>query len=89
MAAAPVWASPAVWWRVPWPCMPCCTAVKPPPMPSAFGWWLGAFAASLLVSGGSFLALRRLPPVWTPRLALLLAVLGGALAFAPMGLPIR
>ncbi len=60
-----------------------------PADPSAFGWWLGAFAASLLVSGGSFLALRRLPPVWTPRLALLLAVLGGALAFAPMGLPIR
>lgn len=60
-----------------------------PADPTAFGWWLGAFAASLLVSGGSFLALRRLPPVWTPRLALLLAVLGGALAFAPMGLPTR
>ncbi len=60
-----------------------------PADPSAFGWWLGALTASVLVSGGSFLALRRLPLAWTTRLALLLAVLGGALAFAPMGLPTR
>jgi hypothetical protein len=46
---------------------------------SAFGWWAGALAASVLVSGGSFLLMRRLPLVWTARLALLLAVLGCAL----------
>ncbi len=51
---------------------------------SAFGWWAGALTASVLVSGGSFLAMRRLPLVWTPRLALLLAVLGGALALVPL-----
>jgi urease accessory protein len=56
---------------------------------TAFGWWLGALAASVLVSGGSFLAMGRLPLVWTARLALLLAVLGGALALAPMGLLAR
>jgi urease accessory protein len=51
---------------------------------SAMGWWAGALAASLLVGGGSFLAMRRLPLVWTTRLALLLAVLGGALALVPL-----
>lgn len=51
---------------------------------SAFGWWAGALAASVLVSGGSFLLMRRLPLAWTNRLALLLAVLGGALALAPL-----
>jgi urease accessory protein len=51
---------------------------------SALGWWSGALAASLLVGGGSFLAMRRLPLVWTARLALLLAVLGGALALVPL-----
>ncbi|MDM7954622.1 MAG: HupE/UreJ family protein [Cyanobium sp. CZS 25K] len=56
---------------------------------TALGWWLGALAASLLVSGGSFLVMRRLPLVWTSRLALLLAVLGGALALAPIGLLVR
>jgi urease accessory protein len=60
-----------------------------PADPTALGWWLGAFSASLLVSGGSFLALRRLAPVWTLRLALLLAVLGGALALAPLALVAR
>ena len=38
----------------------------------------------MLVSGGSFLLMRRLPLVWTARLALLLAVLGGALALVPL-----
>ena len=51
---------------------------------SALGWWAGALAATVLVSGGSFLAMRRLPLVWTARLALLLAVLGGALALVPL-----
>ncbi len=60
-----------------------------PADPTALGWWLGAFTASVLVSGGSFLALRRLPLVWTVRLALLLAVLGGALALAPLGVVVR
>jgi urease accessory protein len=56
-----------------------------PADPTVLAWWLGAFAASSLVSGGTFLALRRVPQVWTLRLALLLAVLGGALALAPLG----
>ena len=43
-------------------------------------WWLGAFSGSLLVSGGSFLLLRRLPLAWTHALALLLALAGGLLA---------
>ncbi|WP_216902348.1 HupE/UreJ family protein [Synechococcus sp. CCY 9618] len=60
-----------------------------PADPSAFGWWLGALTASVLVSGGAFLALRRLPLAWTTRLAMLLAVLGGALALAPLGLLAR
>jgi urease accessory protein len=55
---------------------------------SAFGGWAGALAASLLVGGGSFLALRRLPLVWTARLALLLAVLGGALALVPLAVQV-
>jgi urease accessory protein len=56
---------------------------------TALGWWLGACAASVLVSGGSFLVMGRLPQIWTARLALLLAVLGGALALAPLGLLAR
>ncbi|KEF40992.1 MAG: hypothetical protein ER33_13870 [Cyanobium sp. CACIAM 14] len=63
--------------------------LEAPADPTAVGWWLGALAASVLVCGGSFLALRRLPPVWTLRLALLLAVLGGGLALAPAGLALR
>jgi len=55
---------------------------------SAFGWWAGALAASLLVGVGSFLAMRRLPLVWTARLALLLAVLGGALALVPLAVQV-
>jgi urease accessory protein len=56
---------------------------------TALAWWLGAFGASVLVSGGSFLLMRRLPLVWTARLALLLAVLGGVLALGPIGLLVR
>ena len=49
-------------------------------------WWLGAFAGSALVSGGSFLLLRRLPLAWNWGLALLLALSGGVAALAPIGL---
>ena len=49
-------------------------------------WWLGAFAGSALVSGGSFLLLRRLPLAWNRGLALLLALSGGVAALAPIGL---
>ncbi len=63
--------------------------VEAPSDHSALAWWLGAFGASVLVSGASFLLMRRLPLVWTVRLAMLLAVLGGALALAPIGLLAR
>ena len=49
-------------------------------------WWLGAFAGSALVSGGSFLLLRRLPLAWNRGLALLLALSGGVAALEPIGL---
>ena len=49
-------------------------------------WWLGAFAGSALVSGGSFLLLRRLPLAWNRGLAVLLALSGGVAALAPIGL---
>jgi len=49
-------------------------------------WWLGAFAGSVLVSGGTYLALRKLPAPWTGRLALVLALVGGALALGQLGL---
>jgi urease accessory protein len=49
-------------------------------------WWLGAFAGSALVSGGSFMVLRRLPLAWNRGLALLLALSGGVAALAPIGL---
>jgi urease accessory protein len=49
-------------------------------------WWLGAFTGSALVSGGSFLLLRRLPLAWNRGFALLLALSGGVAALAPIGL---
>ena len=52
-------------------------------------WWLGAFSGSLLVSGGSFLLLRRLPLAWSHALALLLALAGGLLSLGPIGLLAR
>jgi urease accessory protein len=52
-------------------------------------WWLGAFAGSLLVSGGTFLLLRTLPARSAARVALLLALFGGVLALGPMGLLAR
>ena len=56
---------------------------------SAALWWLGAFTGSLLVSGGSYLLLQRLPVAWTRGLALLLALGGGVAALGPAGLLIR
>jgi urease accessory protein len=56
---------------------------------SALLWWLGAFSGSLLVSGGSFLALRRLPLVWTRGVCVLLALCGGVAALGPIGLLMR
>jgi urease accessory protein len=56
---------------------------------SAALWWLGAFAGSVLVSGGSFLLLRRLPLAWTRGVALLLALCGGVAALGPVGLLMR
>jgi len=63
--------------------------VEAPSDHSALAWWLGAFGASVLVSGCSFLLMRRLPLVWTVRLAMLLALLGGVLALGPIGLLAR
>lgn len=44
---------------------------------SSLLWWLGAFSGSVLVSGGSVLALRRLPLAWTRGVCVLLALCGG------------
>ena len=56
---------------------------------SAALWWLGAFAGSVLVSGVSYLLLRRLPLAWTRGVALLLALCGGVAALGPVGLLMR
>jgi urease accessory protein len=56
---------------------------------SAALWWLGAFSGSVLVSGGSFLALRRLPLAWTRGVCLVLALCGGVAALGPIGLLMR
>lgn len=56
---------------------------------SATLWWLGAFSGSVLVSGGSFLALRRLPLAWTRGVCVLLALCGGVAALGPIGLLMR
>ena len=56
---------------------------------SAALWWFGALSASVLVSGGSFLLLQRLPVAWTRGVALLLALCGGLAALGPAGLLIR
>jgi urease accessory protein len=52
-------------------------------------WWLGAFSGSLLVSGGTFAVMRRLPAHWAANLALVLAVLGRLLVMGPVGLLMR
>ncbi len=52
-------------------------------------WWAGAFCASLLVSGSSYLVLRRLPSRWTAAVALLLALAGAALTLGPIALGAR
>ena len=56
---------------------------------SAMLWWLGAFSGSVLVSSGSFLALRRLPLAWTRGVCVLLALCGGVAALGPIGLLMR
>lgn len=56
---------------------------------SALLWWLGAFSGSVLVSGGSFLSLRRLPLAWTRGVCVLLALCGGVAAMGPIGLLMR
>lgn len=56
---------------------------------AALGWWVGALAASVLVSGGSFLALRRMPQAWTRALTLLLALSGGVASLGALGLLAR
>ena len=56
---------------------------------SALLWWRGAFIGSVLVSGGSFLALRRMPQAWTRALALLLALSGGVASLGALGLLAR
>jgi urease accessory protein len=52
-------------------------------------WWLGAFSASSLACGGSFLLWRSLPSPWSRRAAQVLAVFGGLLALAQIGLQVR
>ncbi|MFY8147900.1 MAG: HupE/UreJ family protein [Prochlorococcaceae cyanobacterium] len=47
-------------------------------------WWLGAALASAAVVLVSFTLLRRLPPVFTTFLGLLLGLSGGLLALAPL-----
>ena len=56
---------------------------------AALGWWVGALPASVLVSGGSFLALRRMPQAWSRGLALLLALSGGVASLGALGLLAR
>ncbi len=56
---------------------------------AALGWWFGAFAASVVVSGGSFLVLRRMPQAWTRALALLLVLCGGVASLGVLGLLVR
>ena len=56
---------------------------------SALLWWLGAFSGSVLVSSGSFLALRRLPLAWTRGVCVLLVLCGGVAALGPIGLLMR
>ena len=63
--------------------------LEAPAAGSAARWWLGALSGSVLVSGGSFLLLRRLPVAWTRGAALLLALGGGMVAPGPIGLLVR
>lgn len=63
--------------------------LEAPAAGSASLWWLGAFSSSVLVSGASFLLLRRLPLAWTRGVALLLALAGGVVALGPIGVLVR
>ena len=48
--------------------------LEAPAVDSALLWWLGGFSGSVLVSGGSFEALRCLPLAWTRDVYVLLAL---------------
>ncbi|MCP9914899.1 HupE/UreJ family protein [Cyanobium sp. ATX 6F1] len=49
-------------------------------------WWTGALVSSVLVSGASYLILRKLPLVWTRWAAVAFLLIGAVLAFGPLGL---
>jgi len=49
-------------------------------------WWGGALLSAVVVSGGSYLVLRKLPLAWTRWAALGLIAVGALLAFGPLGL---
>jgi urease accessory protein len=49
-------------------------------------WWGGAVASSALVCGGTALLLKKLPLTWTKAAAISFLVIGGLLAFGPLGL---
>jgi urease accessory protein len=56
---------------------------------TALWWFVGALSGSVLVSGGSFLLLQRLPVAWSRGVAVLLALGGGVAALGPAGQLIR
>lgn len=49
-------------------------------------WWSGALLSSVLVCGGSFLLLKKLPVSFTKAAALAFLAIGGLLALAPLAL---
>lgn len=49
-------------------------------------WWMGALLSSVLVAGGSYLMLRKLPLTWTRWAAVAFLLIGAVLAFGPLGL---
>jgi urease accessory protein len=49
-------------------------------------WWSGALVTAVLVSGSSYLLLRKLPVAWTRWAAIGLIAVGAFLAFGPLGL---
>ncbi|MGB7564717.1 MAG: HupE/UreJ family protein [Prochlorococcaceae cyanobacterium] len=60
--------------------------VESPKDGSTLLWWTGALVSSVLVSGASYLILRRLPLAWTRMAAVAFLVIGALLAFGPLGL---
>ena len=49
-------------------------------------WWSGALVSSVLVCGGTYLLLKKLPITWTKAAAIAFLAIGGLLAFGPLGL---